>query len=402
MIVSESRVAGGYSAVELGAARHVLATAVPHEAADLHAGARDALRTLGAIMEDAGCRGSVVAQTVFLRDARHTEDCRQIVNDFYGAQLPATVYVAQPPCGGGLLQIEALGIGGGGGVAVERYPDQAVVCRHGGATWIHLAGISATTGAAGVHDGSLEVFGEAARRLAARGSCYENVVRTWLYLGDIVGREAETTRYQELNRARSGFYRDLRFGAGLTPAGWSRPVYPASTGIGTLGGDVTMGCIALAGHAGDLVLLPLENPKQTSAFDYGHQFGPQSPKFARAMAVLAADMATIFISGTASITRSETRSVGDVEGQTRQTWENITALIGQENFRRHGIPGAGATLEDLALVRVYVKRQEDYETVKAVCEARLGQVPTVYAVADVCRAELLVEIEAIAFSSLAT
>ena len=38
------------------------------------------------------------------------------------------------------------------------------------------------------------------------------------------------------------------------------------------------------------------------------------------------------------------------------------------------------------------------ETARAVCEARLGELPAIYAVADVCRPDLLVEIEAIAFS----
>ena len=36
--------------------------------------------------------------------------------------------------------------------------------------------------------------------------------------------------------------------------------------------------------------------------------------------------------------------------------------------------------------------------IRAVCEARLGELPTIYAVADVCRPELLLEIEGIAFS----
>ena len=49
-------------------------------------------------------------------------------------------------------------------------------------------------------------------------------------------------------------------------------------------------------------------------------------------------------------------------------------------------------------MRVYIKRGEDFSRCKAVCEGRFGQTPTVYAIADVCREELLVEIEALAFS----
>ncbi len=50
------------------------------------------------------------------------------------------------------------------------------------------------------------------------------------------------------------------------------------------------------------------------------------------------------------------------------------------------------------MVRVYIKHSEDYAPVRAVCEQRLGAVPAAYVVADVCRPDLLVEIEGMAFS----
>ena len=97
---------------------------------------------------------------------------------------------------------------------------------------------------------------------------------------------------------------------------------------------------------------------------------------------------------------SETVHPGDAARQTEQTIENIQRLISRENFARHGISGAGATLEDLAKIRVYVKREEDFETCRAVCERRFGPLPAIYAHADVCRPDLLVEIEGVAFSRL--
>jgi enamine deaminase RidA (YjgF/YER057c/UK114 family) len=116
------------------------------------------------------------------------------------------------------------------------------------------------------------------------------------------------------------------------------------------------------------------------------------------MAILGRESAAILVSGTASIVNSETRFVGDVEGQTRQTLDNIAALIARRNFSRYGVRDVGATLDNLALARVYIKRQEDYEKTRAICEERLGELPTVYAYADVCRPELLVEIEGVAFA----
>ena len=107
--------------------------------------------------------------------------------------------------------------------------------------------------------------------------------------------------------------------------------------------------------------------------------------------------ARVLVSGTASIIDSESHHLGDVAGQTRETLDNIAALISADNFRRHGQTGLGATLDDVALMRVYIKRPEDYAPVRDLCQARLGEIPVLYTVADVCRPELLVEIEGIAF-----
>jgi enamine deaminase RidA (YjgF/YER057c/UK114 family) len=109
---------------------------------------------------------------------------------------------------------------------------------------------------------------------------------------------------------------------------------------------------------------------------------------------------TIWVSGTASILDSETVHPGDVEKQTEQTIDNIERLISPENLQRHGLAGAGAKLTDLAKIRVYVKRQEDYEKCREVCQRRFGALPSIYAQADVCRSELLVEIEGVAFSTV--
>lgn len=389
----------GYSVAELNKVRHIFANAAPRKGTTLREQAEDALRTISAAMAEEGSRDAIVHQAVFVRDLQQVDTCRQIMKEFYGSHLPATSYIPQPPCCGKELAIEAMGIGSRDGeVEIKRYCEKLVVTRHSGVTWIHAADLLPDDTVGSVYDRSLICFQKMSNMIAKCDTRYEQVIRTWLYLGDIVGPEGETQRYKELNRARTDFYEPITFGMGLTPK-LPFPVYPASTGIGTNGKGIMMSCIALQTDRPDVVLVPLENPQQISAFDYGQAYSPRSPKFARAMAVACGDSATIFISGTASITASETRYVGDVEGQTAQTLDNIEALISRDNFRRHGVnTGIGATLEDLALLRVYIKYQEDFEKTRAVCRKRLGEVPTVYAVGDVCRPDLLVEIEGIALA----
>ena len=119
------------------------------------------------------------------------------------------------------------------------------------------------------------------------------------------------------------------------------------------------------------------------------------------MALVLGDYVTTGISGTASIVNSESCHVGDLEKQTSQTIDNIERLIAADNFAAHGMAGAGAGLHDLAKIRVYLKRSEDLTRCQAVCRRRFGDVPAIYAVADICRPELLVEIEGVAFSRYA-
>ena len=173
-------------------------------------------------------------------------------------------------------------------------------------------------------------------------------------------------------------------------------MYPASTGIGMGGEDVALGSTALITDRADVFTLPLENPRQTPAFEYARHYSPETPKFARAMAVVYDNQAAVYVSGTASITASETQHIGNPAKQTEETLLNIAALIAPENFAASGFAGYGATLQDLAVVRAYVKHAADYETVRAVCERQLHGVPVVYTIGDVCRDDLLVELEAVA------
>jgi len=327
------------------------------------------------------------------------DPCRRIIRRFYGQDLPATSYIAQPPCEGKLIAIEALGLGRGhGDVKVERIGEQLVIARHNGMAWAYAAPVARRAKAAPAYEQGLNAFRQLRELLGRVDMRLDQVVRTWLYQGSIVADEGERQRYRELNRARTDAYAEVPFLRGLLPKGHPTDVYPASTGIGTEGRGLELSAMALAAERPDVLAVPLENPRQTAAYRYGACYSPQSPKFSRAMAVTCGPYTMIFISGTASITASETRHASDAEAQTMETLDNIAALISEENLVRHGLPGRGTTLDGIGLARVYIKRKGDYERVRAVCEERLGELPTVYAVADICRPDLLVEIEGMALS----
>lgn len=388
-----------HAVVDLRGVSHVLVTAEPRAGGSLRDEVWDALKAVAEVMNAEGAAGAVVHQTLFLADVTAAAACRQIVREFYGRNAPATSYIPQRPCGGRRLAIEAVGLGRGREkVDIRRINEQVVVARHNGVSWVYAEQAVPRTSATGVYEKTVCAYQQLRRLLPDAGARLDQVVRTWLYLGGIVDNDGPTQRYRELNRGRGDVYEHVSFLEERLPEAHHGPAFPASTGIGTAGRSISLSALAVVSEADDVVAVPLENPRQTAAYSYARTYSPTSPKFSRGLALCHGEDATLFISGTASITNSETRHAGDVVAQTHETIENIAALISEENLSRHGLAGWGTTLEGLGLARVYIKRPEDHARVRDVCERRLGGAPMTYVVADVCRPDLLVEIEGMAFS----
>jgi enamine deaminase RidA (YjgF/YER057c/UK114 family) len=141
--------------------------------------------------------------------------------------------------------------------------------------------------------------------------------------------------------------------------------------------------------------VPVENPRQVSAYRYPETYGPRSPTFSRAaLADVGNGDVALFISGTASIVGHETVHQGDVLEQTRETLRNLEAVIAAANSQ----VTATFSLAMLDCV-VYVRHPSDTDAVRSVLENALGaNAPmirhAVYLEADICRSDLLVEIEA--------
>lgn len=393
-----------HSVIHLDSVTRVALAITPQPVGTAAAQTREALDTIEEILKSQSVPMTVTKQTVFVRSAEDIDTIKTLFELHYGDRVPATSFITQPPCNGAALAVEAWALGGHRIDVQFPLPDLVIV-QYDGLRWIYVAGITSPEDAANAYEESEYSFKELTCRLKTVGATFDDISRVWLYQGGITASEqhennAGLERYRELNRARTDFFQQQELIGGMASLRDGRVCYPASTGIGTSGGGLSVSGLGLQTDRDDVLMQPLENPRQTSAFDYARQFSLKSPKFSRAMAVKIGDHVTTWISGTASILDSESVHLGDAEKQTEQTIENIQRLIGKDNFTRHGLPGPGATLDDLAKIRVYVKRPEDYEKCRSVCQARLRSIPTIYAVADVCRPELLVEIEGVAFSNV--
>ncbi|MDD5438819.1 MAG: AAA domain-containing protein, partial [Candidatus Omnitrophica bacterium] len=229
--------------------------------------------------------------------------------------------------------------------------------------------------------------------LTDEGMTFDDIVRQWNYLERITDKEGPEQRYQIFNNVRGVYYS-------------SAPVngFPAATGIGTDHGGVV--CEFFAVKTGrprsEVGTVPMTNPLQIDAHAYSKRSlvgtATSTPKFERAKAFVADGHAQIFISGTASIRGEETVGIGDAEEQTRITLENIAALISRENLEYHGIgvDADAVTLKNVSQLRVYVKYAKDLLSIQKVCQKMCPGIPIQYVIADVCRENLLVEIEGIA------
>jgi enamine deaminase RidA (YjgF/YER057c/UK114 family) len=331
--------------------------------------------------------------TVFLRDPVNEPECRIRVQTWFGDLAPVTTIVAQPPCDGSALAVE-LWAAGGPNVTIDRFGADLCTVQVDGIRWAHCRA------AGDVQDGFRKQFEQVKRGLAQAGVGFENVIRTWICIDELTAAPQGESRYQELNRVRADFYRDIHFGAPLRPAWLQSAVYPASTATGMRGGGMTLNCLAIASERPDVFVLPLENPRQASAHPRALNRIEPIPRFSRAMAVGHGQSLTTFVSGTAGVVDFRTLHPDDPVRQTGEAIDHIERLISPESFGRHGLPGAGAALADLAMARVYIQREADFKVCRTACERRLGPVPTTYIRADICRPDLLVEIEAIAVSPL--
>lgn len=216
------------------------------------------------------------------------------------------------------------------------------------------------------------LFDHIERSLAAHGATLEDVVRTWFYLDDIV------PSYPTFNHVRN-----VRYAArGLMGPELGGQLLPASTGIGgrnPRGAVAVADVLAVRGPAGAPVRR-LSSHSQLEPVRYGSSF-------TRGAVLSSRDETILHVSGTAAIGASgESLHPGDVEAQIESTLNHIALLLAS---------GCGATLADVAAASVFVKRPEHARVFEEEMRRRgLGAFPAVVVVADVCRDELLFELDA--------
>ena len=250
--------------------------------------------------------------------------------------------------------------------------------KHNGCTFLVLQNINgnydrARDNGAKSHQ-TRRMLERAERILREQGCSYRDVVRTWFYLSDILDW------YAAFNKVRNEKYGEF----GIMPGPGDRDLLlPASTGISgdsSSGAAAFMDLIAVTGESDyQPAVKRLTSTAQLDAFRYGSAFS-------RVAVIETPDVSLIEISGTAAIDeRGKSQFVDDIRGQIECTLGKIERLLSTED----------AELKDIAAATVFVKRPE-YAGIfwEMARERGLEDFPAVCIVADVCRDELLFEIDA--------
>jgi hypothetical protein len=206
-------------------------------------------------------------------------------------------------------------------------------------------------------------------------SGHPSPLRFWNYLPSITADDAGLERYRRFNIGRYN-----AFSARL-----SSPLPPAASAVGSRSGSPLI--YFLAGREPPR---PIENPRQVSAYAYPPIYGPRSPGFSRASIAGTGAAAGLLISGTASIVGHESLHRDDPTAQIAETLDNIAALVGEAE--RAGVPARSGRWA----FKIYLRDPSYREMVRSAIDAHFGdECEKLYLRADMCRSELLVEIEAV-------
>lgn len=267
-------------------------------------------------------------------------------------------------------------------------------------TWAHPAGPGRRHGALTLWRCGRELWGAgtvptgAGGVEAATGVLYRNLFeamaeaadapvlhRIWNYIPQInapwVAGDGAGDTYQAFCRGRALALRNHDGGR-----------MPAASAMGTPGDRLVVVFVA-----GTDAVRYVENPQQLSAWRYPRRYGPHPPTFARGSLVSRPDGARrLYLSGTAAIRDSDSQHPGDAAAQFEVALDNADLVA-----RSAGLPGGlNRDSPGSRRLRVYLRHAADWDLVRPVLERRLWRDGDWLAViqADICRPELLAEIEA--------
>jgi enamine deaminase RidA (YjgF/YER057c/UK114 family) len=332
---------------------------------------RQVFSELGEVLSGAGAR--LLQERVFgpaeaLRRAARAR--REAYGELADGVEPAWI-LTPAPRRGGLAGVQIHAIAGPGRIRPLSLDGRLCGRMHEGARGRYITA-SALKGRAGLSPAAQagQMFEKAKALLGSLGAHFCSVVRTWVWLGRILDW------YDPFNKVRRDFYSR----EGLLNCRPSRIYLPASTGVGLrpAGGQICALDFVAALDESRPRRVFRTSGRQGFPLDYGSAFS-------RAVRAYGPTGKVLFVSGTAAIDpRGRTVCVGKAKAQIAETLNNVRAVLHD----------GGCSESDIVQAIAYCKTRE----VEDVFRRDWGRLPWPCLIlrGDVCRPELLFELEATA------
>ncbi len=311
---------------------------------------------------------------------QHIKMLKGVVQGYYTHNTPLISYIAQESYTEKLVAEVTILIDES--ATIERHRNFTLL-KNGECAELITGGIIPDDMSASTYEQASNIFNGIEKMLHTNGFEINDIYRQWNYIQGITMLNDGSQNYQEFNDARSIFYNKCQWSNG----------YPAATGIGVDAGGVVVEINAIKSHIKNS---PIDNPLQIAAHNYSQNVldgkviealkEKSTPKFERARLLGN----TIFISGTAAIKGEQSIGSHNAVEQTAETMGIMNRLVSKDNIPTQ------SNGSHYYLLRVYVKRKNDVAAVKDYMDTHYPAAMKHYLVADVCRSELLVEIEGIA------
>ncbi len=310
----------------------------------------------------------VMEERVFLARADALPLCRAIRAEYmapYDGGVAPTWLVAPRDDADAMSGVTIRAVAGGNAPETLRFKGRAVGRQWAAGDYTMITGVSFASAGSDAPSQAHGMWAKADAFLSAAGAQWDDVTRTWLWLRDI------HSWYGALNEVRHALFR----ARGLLGVG-NDVRLPASTGIGIApadGGYCTMDLIAETGAKKRRIG---RTKRQGAAVHYGSAFS-------RALTADTPLGRVVYVSGTASIgLDGQTRHVGDARAQIEETLQCVRTALSE---------AAGAKESNIVQALVYCQTAEVERIFRREFFA-LG-LPCLILRADICRPDLLFEIE---------
>jgi enamine deaminase RidA (YjgF/YER057c/UK114 family) len=234
--------------------------------------------------------------------------------------------------------------------------------------------------------------------LIEEGLTFANIVRQWNYVGrifDIISIDNKQMQcYQIFNHVREMFYKECD--------GFGEIGYPAATGVGINVNGFSMELMAVKFDNAEIKKIvdrikvnPYEYSDKVLVGDHLDRYADKKarPLFERAKLVKAGKLKYYLISGTASIDGELTYMDPEkpLRSQVDKTIDSINNLL--EDIESEFV----LSIKNLSYIRVYYSKEIPFRKISNILDPIISDIPHIYLMADICRENLLFEIEGARF-----